>query len=355
MINKFYLSNFKCINEYAFNFNSLNLLTGKNSSGKTSVIQALQLFVDNLQNTLALTTERDMRNPNKLGTFAELANYIQNANVFQISACWDEKHGVNMHFKPDGGKVNTKVKIEEKISGDCNLLSDSQFFYLPANRESDEDVYGINPLSDISLLGNKGQYVIDYYSRHAGDLLAPEFCVSADSRTLESQVNYWLKKIAGYELDVKPQNDTYQVFFVKEGKSSRPMHVGTGIGFLAAQLIVCLAASKNSIIVIENPEIHLHPAAQAELTQFFAFVSKMGRQLLIETHSDHIINGTLVALHQQKLSVDNVRMYYFEDNTRLPAEEQIVQLEVYQDGSIKHTPKGFGDQIDIDLKALIGF
>jgi hypothetical protein len=48
-------------------------------------------------------------------------------------------------------------------------------------------------------------------------------------------------------------------------------------------------------------------------------------------------------------------MYYFEDNTRLPAEEQIVQLEVYQDGSIKHTPKGFGDQIDIDLKALIGF
>ena len=71
----------------------------------------------------------------------------------------------------------------------------------------------------------------------------------------------------------------------------RPGNVEAGISYLISILIACLSAPRDSVNIIENPEIHLHPGAKAKACEFFYFVGTAGRQIFIETHSDHIFNG----------------------------------------------------------------
>ena len=62
--------------------------------------------------------------------------------------------------------------------------------------------------------------------------------------------------------------------------------------------------------MIENPEIHLHPAAQSRLGEFFAFIANAGIQLIIETHCDHLINKLQYLVFKKKFDSENTIIYY---------------------------------------------
>jgi predicted ATPase len=82
--------------------------------------------------------------------------------------------------------------------------------------------------------------------------------------------------------------------------------------------------------------------------------AKAGIQIIIETHSDHIMNGALVAIAQDSECLDLVKAYFFErdehTHTSVPR-----KLEILKDGRIKNPPNGFFDQIDIDMRLIMGF
>lgn len=115
-----------------------------------------------------------------------------------------------------------------------------------------------------------------------------------------------------------------------------------------------LSADKDAIILIENPEAHLHPKGQAVLMELISKAVAHGVQIIIESHSDHIINGSLVAVNKKWITPDLLSIYYFEreehGHTALSH-----QLQISGTGHITRPPKGFFDQIDIDLRTLTGF
>ena len=89
-----------------------------------------------------------------------------------------------------------------------------------------------------------------------------------------------------------------------------PQQLGVGVSYLAKTLIMCLRAKKGDLLMIENPEIHLHPAAQARLGEFFTYIASAGIQVLLETHCEHLINKLQYQIYKNCFECDKVVIYY---------------------------------------------
>jgi predicted ATPase len=102
-----------------------------------------------------------------------------------------------------------------------------------------------------------------------------------------------------------------KVTFTSDGlENLSPFNLGAGNSYLAKILIMGLSCKKGHILIIENPEIHLHPKAQAKLADFFVLLENMGIQVIVETHSEHFINKLRYNVYKKKLKSDDIVIYY---------------------------------------------
>ena len=110
-------------------------------------------------------------------------------------------------------------------------------------------------------------------------------------------------------------------------------------------IIACFATPKGGMVITENPEIHLHPKAQAELIDFMAKIAKAGVQIIIESHSDHLFNGIRRLISQEKLALSDVAVYNFrQDGNGLTHAEPV---EFTPQGGIQSYIPGMFEQFDI--------
>ncbi len=107
-----------------------------------------------------------------------------------------------------------------------------------------------------------------------------------------------------------------------------------------------LLAPADSLLIIENPEAHLHPAGQAQIGIFLAQAAAAGIQVVIETHSDHVLNGIRRAVRSKLIQPDQVAISFLQGAGR------VVTPRIYADGGIDPWPVGFFDQIEKDLLEL---
>ena len=122
-------------------------------------------------------------------------------------------------------------------------------------------------------------------------------------------------------------------------------------------VVAALSANGGDLLLIENPEVHLHPAGQAEMGTFLAEVASAGVQVLIETHSDHVLNGIRRAVKSGTLVSGDVVLHFFrprcEDRTEGGPQVQSPVLDA--DGNIDNWPDGFFDQFDRDMNYFAGW
>ena len=125
---------------------------------------------------------------------------------------------------------------------------------------------------------------------------------------------------------------------------------GTGFGLSAALPLVVqgLVSSESSILVLENPEIHLHPAAASRLGRFLGYLGKAGIQVILETHSEHILNGLRLSVAKDGLDAEELAVFFVEQ----PEQRGVIRLKVQQNGKIEHWPIDFFDQAIRDLETL---
>ena len=343
------IHNFKCFTDAEISLSKLNLFVGANSSGKSSAIQALRLSLDNLSNPLGKEVQMVSKDK-KTGRFHELRSFLTNQREFTICLTADKGKIKTSFTFGDDAMLTTKEITESSPKELAAVLSERPVFYLPANRDSAKDVFPMN-MEAGSSIGLNGEYVIDYYAHHIGDILDDSLICDKDLRTLEGQVNYWLQQLTGYTLKVIPEGETYTVRYKKGGRELRPYHVGTGVSFISTFLIVCLSMSKNGIVIIENPEIHLHPKAQAIAMDFFNTIAQAGIQMLIETHSDHLFNGVRRLIAQKLMQETDVSIHFFK--IQESQESKPVYIELTAKGRIKKYEKGLFDQFDDDLDILL--
>ena len=314
MVNKIMVKGFKCFADEEMELKNITLLLGKNSSGKSSVIQSL------------LILKQEGNNPFRgdyieLGDAKDLTNYIVASEEIKIEA--------NYSRLGEQGEKTAVIRVDEK--GELlekRRLLDLNVVYCPANRIGVETSYEKSPRSD-SFLGKNNKYVFSYLATHQRDQCEDAFIYDKDDSlfTFEGQVNYWLKKIVGYRIKAA------EIEQIDQDASStvnnnwvRPQNVGTGITYVAQLIIAAFSCKQGDVLIIENPEIHMHPAGQSDLMDFFAFMAACGVQIIIETHSDHVYNGLRKCVHNNLIGLDDQMIYYFVDDENGCAEPKEVRL-----------------------------
>jgi predicted ATPase len=133
----------------------------------------------------------------------------------------------------------------------------------------------------------------------------------------------------------------------------RATNVGFGISYTLPVVVAVLAARPGDLILLEAPEAHLHPRGQSRLGQLLARAASGGVQVIAETHSDHVINGVRVAVHDGLIPPEMAGFLYFHWDPNAEEGTPVVRrVLVDSDGRLEDWPEGFFDQIENDLSNL---
>jgi predicted ATPase len=128
--------------------------------------------------------------------------------------------------------------------------------------------------------------------------------------------------------------------------------VGVGVSQVLPTLVLFLLAPNNSILLIEQPELHLHPKVQSILGDFFLGMAECGKQCIVETHSEYIVNRLRRRIVETpgKRILDKIKIYFVEKEK---AESQFREVQPNEYGSIHDWPKGFFDEVDREASRIL--
>ena len=220
MISNLCISDFKCLHKAELALTRLNVITGKNSSDKSSVIQAINLMSDHLlskpasgQKTKLIAGARQIR------PYSDYKNLYVKADYFELSVATAKEYQYLMRFTPvDARQSGTNVDFTE-TGGATGAFPN--IYHLPASRQSNLDEYKMNG-DDRLPLGKEGEMVINFFYNHKEGEVSAMFATTDDKR-LQYNLDYWLKELTGYSLKVVPDNERYKVSFIDElGNEIRP-------------------------------------------------------------------------------------------------------------------------------------
>lgn len=343
MINKIQISGFKSFDYAELELKNFTLLAGQNSMGKTTVIQSIFAMLQNGNNPFR-GEYMNIGKPN------ELQNAIIGNREIRFYMQYD-----------DCGQIKEKAKSISKNQTDVTGDFDDKInvIYCSADRIGVKDIYE-KYLGEHISIGNNCEYIFHYLNVHDEDQLDIEedFIYDTKSKlTFGGQVDYWLDKIMGYRIKAREIEKTefIQVLYSNEKMAfeMRPKNVGTGVTYITEIVIAALACKAGDLLIIENPEIHLHPSGQAELVGFLAYLAQCGVQIIVETHSDHIYNGIRKNIYLDVIDNENVSIYFFakdEKGCSVP-----VRIPVSSEGKALAYSEGLFDQINKDLDVLLGW
>lgn len=346
MLSNLEILGLKSINELRFEIKNFNLFAGTNSSGKSTVIQALLLLSQNLDGLYGLNGPLV-----SIGEYRDIKNYNVNLESIEIKAR-DDKDEISILFNDHNILPNIK-------NYDSNLVkkikySNNKIKYLSCNRVGCQDIYKKNRTIN-SGVGINGEYAIDFLCINNMKVLDKKILKDKSNYTLFAQVNYWLEYIVSTSIKAEPIIGTDVVkasYGGFKGKYSRPNNVGSGISYLISIIIMCLGSEEGDILIIENPEIHLHPLSQSRLCEFLYFISDSGRQLIIETHSDHIFNALRVGIANKTMNSNNITINFLRLGSDKCTRAHVI--EIGEHGRIINPIPNLFDQFQIDLDKMIG-
>lgn len=119
------------------------------------------------------------------------------------------------------------------------------------------------------------------------------------------------------------------------------LNMAFGNTYILPIVLAVLTAPRDSLIIIENPEAHLHPKAQLRIGELLSIAAQNGVQIIIETHSDHLLNGIRKSAKDNSIESSNVAIFYVEESD---GEHVKTEITLNQDGSLNRWPQGFFDE-----------
>ena len=375
MVSKIHVSALKSIKNLEIECSGLNLLVGRNSSGKSTFLQALLLYAQRKLDGkyISVGEFREARNYNMPNEKIRIELYEKNKTKPDWIEFIEDKE--NDSYNINSCIENYNLKSLKNLMGKDNDLEeqavckfdDSNFHYLSCHRIGVNDIYKKNMINETDF-GIDGEYALAYFLKNEGETVKEDLIANDPNftSTLLGQVNYWMNYIVDTSLlltDLKKTN-YLQVKYNNNPKNKlsdalycRPINIGSGVSYLISIIISCLASNRKDVIIIENPEIHLHPKAQSRLCEFLYFISKTNRQIFVETHSDHIFNGLRVGIATKYMKQEDISVNFFALDEK--NETQCNHIVFGDYGKVIGTNNNMDindlfDQFDIDLDRMLG-
>jgi predicted ATPase len=334
--------------------------------GKSTFIQSLlavrQSYMQNLFPKTGLSLNGDLV---KLGTAKDVLFEYANEEEIYIHVAYKNK--ADGKFKFDYSQSTDVLPVKENLSTDNfflqNLFLDN-FHYLSAERIGPRLAFDMSDFHVVQhkQIGTTGQYTAHFLATHGSQPLKIEALKFSNetSNSLVANVEAWLGAISpGTRITVTPHAAMGLVnleFSFARGKlvskSHRPTNVGFGITFILPVLVALLSSEPGALLLIENPEAHLHPKGQFMLATLMAMAAKAGVQLIIESHSDHFLNGLRVAVKDKKIGSTDVSVNFFEFDA-VTSGSKVTNLQIDENGRINHWPVDFFDELEKSLEKLI--
>ena len=351
MIKELQIQRFKGIrNTPKLQIGKINLLTGANGRGKSSLCQVLL--------TLAQTWDAEafdalLTYQGKwlgLGSYADV-HYAYDSDstiVFQIQTDDAKDYSFKLQYDQSRAKPTLIELANAEVNG-VSIMDNSGNSMGDFNSDfnSDFDV-SLSPLDESAeKLRPDGSNVLSVLWNHRETGCLKE---------LEDLMNGILDG-AKIHFDISANELVFTLNSAKDDMLFKPVNVGYGHGYILSVIATLLIAKENDTLIVENPEAHLHPAAQAKLMNVVIdYANRKNLQVFIETHSDHILNTALLAVKNEKisLSINDLRILFFSGKQGVDGHfESIVQnLEITKDGHILNPPTHFFEQYAIDLERL---
>jgi len=367
MITELFIKNFKSHLHTVLPIKPLTVLAGLNGSGKSSVIQSLLLL-------------RQSFKKQRLIEALMLKDFLCNIGIgkdaiYQASEDDFLEFGVKTGFSSYSWKFSVHGSkdflplLEHNINSKSNLdelsLFNNEFQYLSAGRLP-EFKYERNDLAvenerQISLRNGYGELVAQYLDYWRNESVKP--ALKNDNSSFDDllhQVTAWEREISP-NVNVNPvksgESFTIHYSFDRTGSLGstndyKTENTAFGLTYALPVITALLSAKDDALLLIENPEAHLHPRGQSKLAELIALAAQSGIQVIIETHSDHIFNGIRKAVAFNKVKKENISLYFFElDDANASVATEIMLSDK---GRVLNYRKGLFDQFDDDLDALLG-
>jgi len=376
---------FKCFETLKLPLCALTLLSGTNASGKSSVMHALVLLHQTMREHE--WSFRLMLNGAtlRLGTVADVVDQVHGRRDCEVALVDDDTAWFRWEFAGERDEMSMSVRraCGETDTGNGwdvdgiqplhyllptpaseHSLSDRLrgLTYLTAERLGPRELYAFDDPQLTPVVGPRGEFAVSVL--HSGrdlpvlDVLQIDDVPPTRFRQVEARMaRFFPGCVLAIEQVPRANAVTLGIRTSADTDFHRPVHSGFGLTQVLPIVVAALSASKDDLLLIENPEVHLHPAGQAAMGGFLSEVASAGVQVVIETHSDHVLNGIRRAVRSRMLSSGDVALHFFrprlEDEGQ--GESQVQSPILDADGNIDSWPDGFFDQFDRDMNYFAGW
>jgi predicted ATPase len=356
--------NYKRFTDAEFEMRPLTVLTGVNGTGKSTVIQTLLLLrqLADLPGTevvqlngpygLALGEAEEIQQRDLAGSVIEFmitSDALLQPRTYKFAV----PTGRALHLVVADSRVQPLPELSQVGCG---------FTYLCAERLGPRDQLGVSAEHPDQVgVGTQGEYTAQVLAVHDGKqvrdpLLSPDDRITQGVASLRTQTEAWASEIirpirisAQWPAGITASTIRFHEL-TQYGLSEpiRPTNMGFGFSYALPIIVAGLLTQPGDLLIVENPEAHLHPGGQSKLGRFLARLAGSGVQVLLETHSDHVLNGVRLAVAEEKsIAAEAVMIHYFDDSSA-----GSTPVEVTPRGELTSWPKGFFDQIEQDLGRL---
>nr|NJM01813.1 DUF3696 domain-containing protein [Desulfobacula sp.] len=357
---------FKSLHDASFPLGPLNLFSGLNGMGKSSLIQTLLLLRQSLEKNILLDKGLLLKGDYvSVGTGRDILSENAEKETIEFTLTWEKTDPAHFIFnysaKSDLQPLDRKLKLATQ---DLSLFN-KNFQYLSADRISPKSAYEASDyyINDLNSIGNHGEYTAHYIAEKGLTPIPIKALKhrSAASFSLLDNLDKWMSEISpGIRIHTQlhqAMNTVSLSYAFEQGAELtadfKPENVGFGLTFVLPVVTAVLRAKPGDMIIVENPEAHLHPGGQSVLGRLCSIAANSGVQLFIESHSDHFLNGVRVAVKNGLISNRDVRLFYLERSVTDLHESLVVMPEIDAQGKIDVWPRGFFDETDRQLENLL--
>jgi len=362
MLQKIEIENFKCFEHLELELSNLNLFSGINSMGKSTLIQIFlllrQSFEQNaLEKGIYLNGKYVM-----LGVGKDVLYTDAKENKISISLK-DQESFLKAEYDYNGVADFLKLMgtVHMDALKDINLFGRG-FHYIAADRLGPQSSYekSYYEVWDNNQIGNHGEYAVHYLLTHELEDVENKSVLyeGEENIRLLKQVECWMGEVTpGISLRMEEYGHSNRIgLTVHQGGSVgadyfTAQNVGFGISYVLPVVLALLKAREGDLLIVENPEAHLHPKGQRKMGELIAKAAQGGVQIIVETHSDHVLNGIRLCAKKGKVEPEKVRLYYFsrqeiEENGEQKTVPFIENPVLKEDGRLSFWPDGFFDEWD---------